>query len=173
MEGYFGQSKIVYILVPSPMERSGGGSMVMLGDNQDCVVPCFDCTVSADWILYLLYHEAGHSFVNPLADKYNHLLMRYVSLYLPLKDAMCPWGYLNWKVALNEHVLRAQNCRLRRLLMGEKADEEQLEREESQGFCNIRALDIKLAEYEEHRDRYSSLDDFYPVLLTTLDHLMS
>ena len=173
MEGYFGQGKVVYILVPSPMERPGGGSMVMLGDRQDCIVPCFDCTVSADWILYLLYHEAGHSFVNPLADKYERLVKRYESLYLPLKEAMRPWGYLNWKVALNEHVLRAQNCRLRRLLMGEKAADEQLEREESQGFRYIRALDARLAEYEAQRDRYPSLDVFYPALLSALDPFLA
>jgi hypothetical protein len=169
MENYFGEKHTSFVLVPTPMERPGGGTMDLIGDNNNYIFANFDCTVDKDWILYLIYHEAGHSFVNPLAEKHSDLVRQYDELYAPLKEVMRPWGYVNWTVTLNEHVLRAQNCRLRRLLLGDGAAEAQLNREESQGFQYIRALEAKLAEYEAQRENYPALFDFYPVLMTALD----
>jgi hypothetical protein len=173
MESYFGEERQAYVLVPTPMERSGGGTMDPMGENQDYLVAAFDCSVDKDWVLYLLYHEVGHGFVNPLAERYSGLVQQYETLYAPLKEAMRPWGYVDWTKALNEHVLRAQNCRLRRLLLGDTAAEEQLDYEESQGFAYVRALDAKLAEYEAQRSLYPTLADFYPVLLTAFDPLLA
>lgn len=169
MEEYFGCGKSAYILIPTPMERPGGGSMDALGGDDDCILACFDGTVSQDWILHLLYHEVGHSFVNPLAEQHNTAVRRYEGLYAQLSEAMRPWGYVNWTITLNEHILRAQNCRLRRRLFGDSAAEAQLDEEENQGFRYMRSLETKLAEYEERRDIYPSLADFYPTLLTALD----
>lgn len=169
MEDYFGQGKTAYILVPTPMERPGGGTMDAVGDDDDCILACFDGTVSKEWVLHLLYHEVGHSFVNPLADQHNTAVQWYEGLYAQLEEAMRPWGYVNWAIALNEHILRAQNCRLRRQLLGDAAAEARLSEEESQGFRYIRALEAKLAEYEAQRELYPSLADFYPTLLTALD----
>jgi hypothetical protein len=173
LEGYFGPGKSAYVLVPTPMERPGGGTMDPVGDDGDCIIACFDGTVSQEWVLYLLYHEVGHSFVNPLAELHSTAVQRYSGLYADLEEAMRPWGYVDWTVALNEHVLRAQNCRLRRQLLGHAAAETQLCEEESRGFRYIRALEAKLAEYEARRDIYPSLADFYPTLLTALDPWLS
>ncbi len=168
MEGYFGQRKAAYALVPTPLERPGGGTADFLGEEGSSVVACFDATVSREWVLHLLYHEVGHGFVNPLAVRYAGLVQRYAGLYAPIEAAMRPWGYRDWTTALNEHVLRAQNCRLRRRLSGDEAAEAQLAAEEGQGFRNVRALEAKLAEYEAQRELYPSLADFYPVLLGAL-----
>jgi hypothetical protein len=173
MEGYFGEERRAYILVPTPMERPGGGTMDPVGDNGECIVADFDCTVDQEWILYLLYHEVGHGFVNPLAERYRTEVQHYEALYAPLQEAMRRWGYVNWTIALNEHVLRAQNCRLYRRLKGDAAAEAQLSKEEDQGFRYIRALDTKLAEYEAQRDTYPALADFYPELLTAFDPLLA
>jgi len=169
MESYFGEARKAYVLVPTPMERPGGGSMDSMGDHDGSILACFDSTVNQEWVLYLLYHEVGHSFVNPLAERYDALVRRYEGLYAPLKQAMRPWGYVNWATTLNEHVLRAQNCRLRRILLGDAAAEAQLDAEKGQGFRYIRALETKLAEYEAQRALYPALADFYPVLQTALD----
>jgi hypothetical protein len=169
MEDYFGQGKAAYILIPTPMERPGGGTMDPVGADDGYILASFDGTVSQEWVLYLLYHEVGHSYVNPLAERYKVAVQQYEGLYPQLGEAMRPWGYNNWVVALNEHILRAQNCRLRRQLQGDAAAEEQLREEQSKGFRFIRALDSKLAEYETQRDRYPSLADFYPKLLTAFD----
>ncbi len=173
IESYFGEERTAYILVPTPMERPGGGTMDPMGDNNDRIVASFDSTVDKEWVLYLLYHEVGHGFVNPLAERYSAVVQQYEALYPPLREAMRPWGYVNWTVALNEHVLRAQNCRLRRRLLGDAAAEAQLDQEENQGFQYIRALEAKLAEYEAQRSLYPALTDFYPVLLTALDSLLA
>lgn len=173
MESYFGEDRTAYALVPTPLERPGGGTMDAMGEEKDYIFACFDSTVDKDWVLYLLYHKVGHSFVNPLADRYSTLVQQYEALYPPLQEVMRPWGYVNWTIALNEHVLRAQNCRLCRQLLGDTAAEAQLEKEENQGFRYIRALEAKLAEYEAQRCSYPSIADFYPALLTALDPLLA
>ena len=173
MESYFGEQQRVYVIVPTPMERPGGGTMDAMGAESSCLFACFDSTVDKEWVLHLLYHEFGHRFVNPLSERYDTLVRRYEGLYASLQEAMRPWGYVNWPVALNEHILRAQNCRLRREHLGDAAAEAQLSEEEAQGFQYIRALEAKLAEYEAHREIYPSLADFYPTLLTALDPFLS
>jgi len=169
MESYFGEARKAYILLPTPMERPAGGTLEVMGDEDSYILACLDSTVDKEWVLHLLYHEFGHSFVNPLAEQHDDLVKQYAGLYPALKDAMRPWGYVNWTIALNEHILRAQNCRLRRRLLGDAAAEAQLVQEETQGFSYIRALESKLAEYEARRDEYPALADFYPLLVTALD----
>jgi hypothetical protein len=100
-------------------------------------------------------------------------VQHYEGLYAPLQEAMRTWGYIDWTITLNEHVLRAQNCRLYRLLKDGAAAEAQLRKEEDQGFRYIRVLETKLVEYEAQRDRYPALADFYPELLTALDPLLA
>jgi len=173
MESYFGEEQRAYVVVPTPMERPGGGTMDAMGGEGNYLFACFDSTVDKEWVLHLLYHEFGHHFVNPLSERYDTLVRRYEGLYASLQESMQPWGYVNWPIALNEHILRAQNCRLRRQLLGGAAAEAQLSQEEAQGFRYIRALDAKLAEYEAHRDIYPSLAVFYPTLLTALDPFLN
>jgi len=173
MEGYFGERRTAYVLVPTPMERPAGGTMTAMGERDNYVFACFDGTVDKGWILHLLYHEFGHSFVNPPAGQHGALVQRYEALYTPLAEAMRPWGYVTWTIALNEHILRAQNCRLRRRFFGDAAAEARLSEEEAQGFRYIRALEAKLAEYEAQRDAYPTLVSFYPMLLTALDPFLT
>jgi hypothetical protein len=169
LEGYFGVQKQGYVLAPTPMERSGGGTMDWMGKNGDLVVAPFDCTADQDWVLYLFYHEVGHSFVNPLAESFKTNVQQFRGLYDQIEKAMQPWGYVNWDIALNEHILRAQNCRLRRLLNGDISAEAQLCQEEAKGFRFVRALDTIMASYETNRDHYPTFADFYPTLLTALE----
>jgi hypothetical protein len=170
IEDYFGQGKAAYVLMPTPMERPGGGSMDFVGDDGDArILACFDGTVDKEWVLYLLYHEVGHSFVNPLAERHDTAVKRYEGLHAQIGEVMRSWGYINWVIALNEHILRAQNCHLCRQLLGDAAADAQLGEEESHGFRYVRVLEAKLSEYEAKRDLYPSLADFYPTLLTALD----
>jgi hypothetical protein len=173
METYFGQEHTSYVLIPTPMERPRGGTMETVGEEDSHILACFDSTVDREWVLYLLYHECGHSFVNPLAERFRPYVQQYETLYAPIREAMSPWGYTHWTVALNEHILRAQNCRLQRRLLGDTAAEACLSTEQVQGFRYIRALDEKLAEYEDRRDAYPTLSDFYPTLLTALEPFKS
>ncbi len=174
MESYFGEGRSAYILVPTPLERPGGGTMEATGgDGNTSIYACFDCTVNHEWVLYLLYHEFGHSFINPLSVRYSALVGQYEELYAPLKEKMKSWGYVNWAIALNEHILRAQNRRVLRKLQGDASAEAQLAREEAQGFLYVRALDNRLAEYETHRVDYPSLADFYPNLIKALDPFLT
>jgi hypothetical protein len=69
-------------------------------------------------------------------------------------------AYRQWSACVIEHVNRANEARIIRRELGAAAAEEKLRKEEARGFRHIRALYGRLQEYEDHRDRYPTLDDF-------------
>jgi hypothetical protein len=73
---------------------------------------------------------------------------------------MSPRGYIKWHILSNEHILRRQNCRLCRHLLGDEAAEAQLIEEERQGFRYIRPLAMKMVNYETQRSIYPSFSYF-------------
>jgi hypothetical protein len=48
MESYFGQERTAYVLVPTPMERPGGGTMDAMGKENNYILACFDGTVDRE-----------------------------------------------------------------------------------------------------------------------------
>nr|WP_276536536.1 DUF4932 domain-containing protein [Tissierella carlieri] len=119
----------------------------------------------------LQQHEFSHSFINPITDKNHNLAYSYEELFIPIKDKMRSMAYTNWGTCLNEHIIRALTSRFayhEDNLDGIKV----LEMEKETGFIYVEALFNKLEEYENNRDKYSTIEDFYPELLKSLDEFM-
>lgn len=125
----------------------------------------------ADRIASLVAHEFAHLFVNPLAETHAEEVAALASLHEPIADAMARQAYPSWEIALNEHVVRAVVARLALGRDGPDAAEAELARQEERGFRYVRALAARLAEYEDARDRYPTLADFYPALLAELSSI--
>ena len=82
---------------------------------------------------------------------------------------MLPFGYTDWETSLNEHIIRALTSRFSYLennLSGKNA----LLKEKEDGFIYIDKLFEKLEEYEDNRDKYPTIDSFYPELIKSLDY---
>src|SRR4030042_6491918 len=62
-------------------------------------------------ILSLIWHEFGHSFSNPLVNKYWDDFNDLYYLYDPIKQSMAGQFYRNWKSVVYEHLVRAVSCR--------------------------------------------------------------
>lgn len=123
---------------------------------------------SERYFIHLQQHEFSHSFINPLTEKNINLANLYSELYKPIKSTMKDMAYSNWETCLNEHIIRALTARFAYL---ENPDEgiRHLEADKENGFIYIKALFNKLEEYENNRDKYPAIEDFYPELLKSLD----
>jgi hypothetical protein len=78
-------------------------------------------------------------------------------------------AYANWEIVVNESVVRAVTTRLAYRFDGTTAGDRELEYNISQGFVFTGALATKLEEYENRRDKYPTLDSYYPQLIGVLD----
>lgn len=119
----------------------------------------------ADRLEGLVAHEVAHLVINPLTAEHRQEVQRYRALYLPIEEVMRRLAYGSWETAVNEHIIHAINVRLTDRRHGEEAAEQQVERDLQRGFVHVPALVERLREYEQDRERYRTLADFYPRLL--------
>jgi hypothetical protein len=113
----------------------------------------------------LIWHEFGHSFINPLTEANSDLVIPYESLATPIAWKMRRLAYTGWETIVNEHVIRAITIRLVAQVDGEEAGQALLEKERKQGFRYINVLSERLKEYEANRGEYPTLESFYRRLM--------
>lgn len=114
---------------------------------------------------HLALHEFGHSFVNPPGETHRKDLAKYSALFDPIAAKMQQQAYGDWLTCVDEHVIRAIHIRLTVVEEGKDAAASLLAGERSRGFAYIEPLCRKLEEYEQHRDKYPTLDSFYPQII--------
>ena len=107
-----------YNLVLSPLFQHGGiGPRVRHPDNRLSIFSVIGPVGSVegipvygtrDELLELIWHEFGHSFVNPVTERHRPDIGKYASLLDPILDKMAKaGGYGAWEICLNEHLIRA------------------------------------------------------------------
>lgn len=179
VEQYYGEKRNSYTVVISPLlghgnfgpqtERKTGIKDIycIMGPAEERNgIPAFGST---GWFHQLQWHEFGHSFVNPLADKYPDLWQKYSYLFPPMKEKMETQAYGEWLTVVDESVVRAVTIRLAYRFNGSDSGDKELRDNKSKGFVFSDALVKKLEEYEQNRTKYPTLDSFYPKLLKTFD----
>lgn len=127
-------------------------------------IPVFDKDyLETDMVL----HEFGHSFVNPLMDKYEKKIEKLKEKYFSkkLKSDAKNEGYSEWKYVFNELLLRATTIKITEKNFGKDKANELIEYEKSVGFGLVENIIEILRLYENNRDKYPTFDDFYPTLL--------
>ncbi len=111
----------------------------------------------------LLWNKAGHGIADPLADLYPDAVAQSSSAFKPGTGCMD-----DWPQCLKEHVVRAVTLRLIAREFGDAAAEEQLRFENDKNFPYLPAMVERLRDYENAREDYPTLADFYPKLLEVL-----
>ena len=119
----------------------------------------------------LVWHEFGHSFVNPEVERLSASLDKSKQLMDPIAARMRASAYQQWRTVVIEHVDRAVAVRLAFRELGEDAGEQALANEKAASFAYVEALAERLKEYEQHRDRYPTFRDFAPRLIAVFDEL--
>ena len=181
LEDYHLDTKESYDIIIMPSFNGGVGPQITDDDGRNMIYACFAPTNMKDDIpyldegslLFMVWHEFGHSFVNPIVDKYSDKIAS-AGLYEPIKSYMLRQGYTNWEICVYELVVRAIHIRLYELHLGSQQSKALLESELKQRFIYIEPLVEKLKDYETQRDKNKvAFSDFYPELLTVLDSLQS
>lgn len=180
LEGYYGIKQHSYNLILAPMSISGGyGPRVERADGTYDIygiigpngvkdgIPQFD----KKNILFLGWHEFGHSFINPLTAKNSAEISKYSALYGPIKEKMTSLAYTNWETCVNEHIVRSVVARLNYIKYGEDTYQQVISSEKSNGFFYIEPICKKLEQYEKNRDKYKTFEDFYPEIIAVFKEL--
>lgn len=191
LESYMGMSQPTYGLILSPLLQPGGygprvddgkGGWVMYSIIGPAAVkdaaPVF---ASGSLLQSTAWHEFGHSFVNPLTEK-------HLSEFTPnkrLMSALYERGYLKGaegyaagidpdllrRECIDEHVNRAIDARITLMHVSQEAANMQLRSDAVNGFLFVRPIYDLLARYESNRDKYKTIEDFYPEIIALFARL--
>lgn len=177
LEEYYGEKLNSYHLILSPLIHAGGFNSeiinekgesevyALLGPNGEIdFIPYFD----KDFIeTDLIIHEFGHSFVNPLIEKYSKEIEGLNSKYysIKLKENAKKQGYNAWKYVFNELLLRAITIHIAEQKFGKEKAEKLLDFEKSIGFGLVEKILGILKGYELNRNTYRTFNEFYPELI--------
>lgn len=170
LEEYFGIRQNSYNIVLAPLFHDGGfATKILLDDGKYDIYSIIGPTDSIDGkpsfgdykrLTKLCLHEYNHSFIE-LETNYE-LFKPYRSLYNPIKKQMKANAYPNWMFCVEEHIVRAVVIRLISKELGEEVGADQIEQEINHGFIYISGICDKLKQFENQRDLYPTLVDFYP-----------
>jgi len=180
MEDYFNETQERYNIIISPAFRGGYGPKIPGANGKNNIYACLSVTdmkddipyLSEEWLLYYVWHEFGHSFVNHLTERYTDRVASSSKLFEPIAKRMARIAYPKWEICVNEHLIRAINVRLYELYLGVEESKNQLDDDFKSHFIYIEPLIEKLKEFEKQRDENNiAFSEFYPELLDVLDSL--
>lgn len=116
-----------------------------------------------DRVIDTIVHEFGHSYSNPLVEKYiQELRSAGKKLYPAVKKQMKSQAYGNWQTMMKESVVRAASVRYHYANGSESKARRAIEYNIGRGFSWTNELAELLGEYETQRDVYPDLDAFFP-----------
>ncbi|WP_415374562.1 DUF4932 domain-containing protein [Patiriisocius sp. Uisw_017] len=176
LEKYYGSELGSYNLILSPLVHSGGFNSKFIADGKTEVYAIIGPNGEIEHIPYfekeflemdLILHEFGHSFVNPLTEKFQNEIENIKEKYYSdsLKKNGKTQGYSEWKYVFNEHIIRAITIRIANENFGTEKAKELLDYEKSIGFSLVNNIVEILKEYENNREKYPKFSEFYPILI--------
>jgi hypothetical protein len=116
-----------------------------------------------------IIHEFCHSYANPCVDRHLDQLKDIGDrLVGSARQRMRRQGYGTGDTVLYESLVRACVARYRYANEGPDAGDAEVHQQEGLGFAWMPQLSDCLAEYETHRDQYSSLEAFMPKIVECL-----
>ncbi len=117
-------------------------------------------------VLPTVVHEFCHSYVNPIVNSHaGDLEKAGQKIFATVAEAMKRQAYPGWQTMMYESLVRACVVRYRLSSEGENAAERQIIQENTNRFYWIRDLSNLLGEYEAHRNKYPTLDSFFPEIV--------
>jgi len=180
MEDYFNETQESYNIIVAPAFRGGFGPRLPGNDGKYNIYACLSPNLmrnnipflSLNYLRYYVWHEFGHSFVNPLAEKHADRVASTSNMLEPIREQMKMQAYSNWETVVNEHIIRAVHVRLEELHLGLELSQRLLDDQIKGHYIYIEPFIEKLKDFETKRDRDNiTFSEFYPELLNVLDYL--
>jgi hypothetical protein len=117
-------------------------------------------------VVTTVVHEFGHSFCNPLIDKYMEDFESFGKKYFPrVEKQMKNQGYGSWQTMMRESLVRACEVRYAMANDGRERANRIANYHISRGFHWTKELSELLGQYERQRDKYRTLDAFMPKIV--------
>jgi hypothetical protein len=180
IEEYFNEKQNSYNIIICPSFKGNYGPRIPSKKDNFDIYSCISTTnatekypyVSNESIKYIVWHEFGHSFVNPQTEKFSYKVNSLSKLYDPIASDMSRMAYGTWSTCVNEHIIRAINIRLQLKYVSPQASASLINEELANRFIYISPLVNKLKEYEKQRDaKHITFSQFYPQLISVFDSL--
>jgi hypothetical protein len=181
LEDYFNETQNSYNIIISPSFRGGYGPSLPGSNGKLDIYSCISTTsikdgipyLSKEALIYYVWHEFGHSFVNPETEKYPERIRATEKLFNPIVQEMARMAYGDWTTCVNEHIIRAVNIRLRSLTSNQASIYNLVNQEKANRFIYIEPLERKLAVYESLKEKNRiTFSDFFPAMIDVLDSLL-
>ena len=117
-------------------------------------------------VVTTVVHEFGHSFCNPLVDKYMKDFRTFGEKYFPrVEKQMKGQAYGSWQTMMRESLVRACEVRYAMANNGKERAEQVANYNISRGFHWTRELSELLGQYENQHEKYRTLDAFIPEIV--------
>ena len=114
-------------------------------------------------MLPIVIHEFCHSYANQIVDAHlSELQKPGEKIFAKVSKKMERMAYGNWQTMMRESLVRACVVRYRAKNEGEDAAKKQIQSEIGNGFFWMQELSDVLIKYEQQRDKYPSLEAFFP-----------
>lgn len=121
-------------------------------------------------IVPTIVHEFCHSYTNRIVDRWAKKLEPAGRAIWPhYSRVMKRQAYGSWRTMMYESMVRACVVRYIRAVDGTSSERTEINRQHKRGFKWTGALSNLLAEYEQSRDRYETLDSFMPRIVAFFD----
>lgn len=191
METYFGKKNDAYKMIIIPMNPFSMGFGANTGTVlYEIISPANDTEWQAKQKKYTTFgyggedakeyyrdmvtHEFCHSFITNIIEQENWEteINRFDSLYTPQLDSvMNRQGYGDWWGFVNELLVRTGEIRVTKT-MGLKADAAEMSKENcvTYKFVLLPEYEKLMADYENNRSSYSTIDSFIPILIKQLQN---
>jgi hypothetical protein len=117
-------------------------------------------------VVTTVVHEFGHSYCNPLVDKYMDDFKSFGEKYFPrVEKQMRSQAYGNWQTMMRESLVRVCEVRYAMVNDGKERAEQIANYNIGRGFHWTKELSELLGQYEQQRNKYRTLDDFMPEIV--------
>lgn len=184
MERFYGTRLNRYAVIPSPLQNiqihmnvrvetpDGVETFMLVAPSKRAASAReFGCGFEDNPDLkWLVIHEYGHSFVNPMleAPEIKAKIDRHAHLHGPIKDEQAMQGMSDWFGAVIEHVNRLGEIRILESV-GDKegAQNRRLDNVFARDFIYLPLLEDRVKEYETDRKSYPTFESFVPRLIDT------
>lgn len=179
LEDFYGEvkSKFRFILAPL-MNGASFGPQTKTKDETVCYfISGFTemnngkPSYSVSELRELIFHEFGHSFVNPICEEYREELFEHEHLFEYMREDMSSIAYPDWFPTCHEHIVRAGEGLLMKKAGFIKEAEENYKTNLTLGFKMLPFLKEKMEYYDENREKYKSFKEFFPEILKVIGNI--
>ncbi len=179
MMDFYGEHKGQFKFIPAPMFKwFSCGPQLITSEGR---MPHFISTFSKyengipyftdERLRELIFHEFGHSFVNPVCEKNRTEIFNHEDFYEYMKNDMSSIAYTYWFSAFHEHIVRTCEGMLLEKAGYTYEAEENYKENLRKGFYLLPFFKEKMEYYDQHREQFETFEEFFPELLKVFDEV--